>query len=108
MGRRTGGRGAAMAFDAELCERVEEMKKRLGFYPTLREIRLSFNPPYSFQHVHARLQKLIEEGRLSADATAVYKVQHREEKGHEKSVRKTGKTSVKAESKTGGKNKAKK
>lgn len=110
MGRRAGGRGAAMVFDTTLCERVEEMKKRLGFYPTLREIRLSFNPPYSFQHVHARLQALIADGRLSADATAVYKVRPRKEKKeNEKSVRKTGKASVKENAKTGGEaeNKAK-
>jgi hypothetical protein len=89
--RRRGGRGAALAFDVELAERIEKMKVKIGYYPTLREIGLSFNPPYSHSHVFNRLQLLASEGRLSAEALEVYKVKTQKEKENnvEKSVKKS-------------------
>jgi hypothetical protein len=87
--RRRGGKGQAIAFDAELAVRIEKMKKELGFYPSLRVIAHSYDPPYSYNHIFLRLRALASEGRLSAEAAKVYGEKHNKEKdsGKEKSVK---------------------
>jgi hypothetical protein len=107
--RRRGGRGAALAFDVELAERIEKMKVKIGYYPTLREIGLSFTPPYSHSHVFNRLQLLASEGRLSAGMAEVYKAKTQREKennGKPKDVKTVGQKS--SGKKAGTKSKVKK
>jgi hypothetical protein len=70
--RRRGGRGRVIEFDRSLIERIEEMKKELGYYPTLRAIGQSFTPPYSHAYVSNCLRRLATAGRLSEGAAEVY------------------------------------
>ena len=86
------GKGQIIAFDATLEKKLEEMRKEIGFYPSLKEIGLRFNPPHSPFFIDRALRRLREAGRLSAEACLVYASKTKKEKdnGKEKSVKTTG------------------
>jgi len=84
--RRRGSRGQLIEFDRALVERVETMKRELGYYPSLRQIGQSFTPPYSHSQVFNRLRFLVAENRLSESATEVYTVKsHKKGDSNDKS-----------------------
>ena len=70
--RHRSGKGFVIAFDAALENRMEELKKGLGFYPTLRELGASFSPPLSADFIFRSLRRLADAGRLSEEARQVY------------------------------------
>lgn len=61
-----------IAFDASVLKRVEELKKVKGYYPALREIGESYDPPHSVGFVFRALRRLSEAGLLTAEASQIY------------------------------------
>lgn len=66
------GKGQVLAFDAHLCQVVEQMNRKNGYYPSLREIGEKLVPPQHVDCVNRSLRRLAAAGRLSKEALQVY------------------------------------
>ena len=66
------GKGQVLVFDAYIEKRLEELKTKFGYYPSLREIAENCIPPTRTDYVDRSLRRLAAAGRLSKDALLVY------------------------------------
>jgi hypothetical protein len=89
------GKGLVVAFDAILEKKLEELRKGGGFYPTLKTIGESYNPPHSVSFIDRALRRLSEAGRLSDEACQVYNAKTKEKQKNENKSITTKKVSIK-------------
>jgi len=66
------GKGQVLVFDTYIEKRLEELKTKFGYYPSLREIAENCIPPTRTDYVDRSLRRLAAAGRLSKDALLVY------------------------------------
>ena len=66
------GKGQVLVFDAYVEKRLEELKAKCGYYPSLREIGDNCVPPTRPDYINRSLRRLAAAGRLSKDALLVY------------------------------------
>ena len=66
------GKGQVLVFDAHVENQVEELRQKLGYYPTLQAIADSCIPPTRTDFVDRSLRRLAAAGRLSKEALQVY------------------------------------
>lgn len=66
------GKGQVLVFDASVEKKMEELYRKNGFYPTLKEIGESHVPPTSANYIDRALRRLAAAGRLSKEALLVY------------------------------------
>jgi len=66
------GKGQVLVFDAFIQNKLEELRAKRGFYPTLKEIADNCIPPQSSNVVFRSLRRLAAAGRLSKEALQVY------------------------------------
>lgn len=66
------GKGQVLVFDAFIEKKLEELRAKLGYYPSLREIAESCVPPTRPDYINRSLRRLAAAGRLSKEALMVY------------------------------------
>ena len=66
------GKGQVLVFDTYIEKRLEELKTKFGYYPSLREIAENCIPPTRTDYVDRSLRRLAAAGRLSKEALQVY------------------------------------
>jgi len=66
------GKGQVLVFDTYIEKRLEELKTKFGYYPSLREIAENCIPPTRTDYVDRSLRRLAAAGRLSKEALLVY------------------------------------
>ena len=66
------GKGQVLVFDTYIEKRLEELKTKFGYYPSLREIAENCTPPTRTDYVYRSLRRLAAAGRLSKEAMQVY------------------------------------
>ena len=92
------GKGQVLVFDAYVEKKLEELKAKRGYYPTLKDIGDNCIPPTRADFVDRSLLRLAAAGRLSKEAMRVYNAKNNlkyiEGDAYEKTSqsRKTGKT----------------
>ena len=72
------GKGQVLVFDAYVEKKLEELKTKHGFYPTLKEIADNCIPPTRPDFINRALRRLAVAGRLSKDALQVYNAKNNE------------------------------
>jgi hypothetical protein len=70
--RKRAGKGQIFALDAKMIILVEKFRQEKEYYPTLREIGETFNPPLPAVTVFRSLRRLAAAGKLSPEAMQVY------------------------------------
>jgi hypothetical protein len=66
------GKGLIVAFDRDLEKRLEELRAKRGYYPMLKTIGESYDPPHGACFIDRALRRLSQAGRLSDEANLVY------------------------------------
>lgn len=93
------GKGEIMAFDAKFIIHLENMRKKKGYYPSLRELGESFDlmPPSTsatrpdrdkWNYAARAVRRLAAAGKLSDEAKKVYAIKQHTEKKDEKGSKK--------------------
>lgn len=72
------GKGQVLVFDAFVEKKLEELRMRRGYYPTLKEIGENCVPPTRPDCVFRSLRRLAAAGRLSKEALTVYNAKNNE------------------------------
>lgn len=90
------GKGQVLVFDAFIEKKLEELRAKYGFYPTLKEIGENCIPPTRTDYVDRSLRRLAAAGRLSKEALLVYNAKNnqkyiQENSHNEKTSRKKAK-----------------
>jgi len=66
------GKGQIFVLDAAMLKHVEKLRREKGFYPTLRVIGDTFDPPLYPAMVFRSLHRLAAAGKLTPEAELIY------------------------------------
>jgi len=66
------GKGQIFVLDVAMQKHVEKLRREKGFYPTLRVIGETFDPPLSPALVFRSLRRLAAAGKLAPEAELIY------------------------------------
>ena len=89
------GKGLIVAFDRDLEKRLEELRAKQGYYPMLKTIGESYDPPHGACFIDRALRRLSAAGRLSDEADLVYNSKTKQKGKKDESINKTKKTITK-------------
>ena len=78
------GKGQVLVFDTYVGKRLEELRVKLGYYPSLKEVADSCTPPSRSDFIDRALRRLAAAGKLSSEARLVYNSKKQKGDSHEK------------------------